>query len=257
MSQDAGYYLKVGTEAMPIEGSLRIGRAEGCELILDDPIISREHALMRVEGGHCFVEDLGSRNGVLVNGTKINGEKALYHGDRITIGSHHLIVLLSRVGPPGEMRQPRPDELPAHSNKTQGATVFEMFLSSCRRVLEAGDIPSAESIIDNLFATLRGSVLRQRLPDSTVVDGAIELGLELTERTLNVRWLQRVFVLVSTTGTVLGDPHLDRIDKLVRMIGAVPTEAIHSYVDVLRTQASSDPVARSAAARLAVLVGGQ
>ncbi len=50
------------------EGKFVIGRAASCQLSLDDPLVSRHHAQLTVEGDVVTVEDLGSRNGVKVNG---------------------------------------------------------------------------------------------------------------------------------------------------------------------------------------------
>ena len=63
-----------------------IGRGEGCQLILDDPLISRRHACFVVDDREITLKDLGSTNGVLVNGRKA-GRQVLRDGDTITIGN--------------------------------------------------------------------------------------------------------------------------------------------------------------------------
>lgn len=45
-----------------------IGRDPACGLWLDDPKVSRQHARVRLESGAWLIEDLGSRNGTLVDG---------------------------------------------------------------------------------------------------------------------------------------------------------------------------------------------
>lgn len=75
------------------EGEFVIGRSSSCNLSLDDALVSRRHAVLRVDGEGVRVEDLGSRNGVLVNGEKIEGEKRLRHLDRVTIGSQEMVLL--------------------------------------------------------------------------------------------------------------------------------------------------------------------
>ena len=62
-----------------------IGRLSTADIHLDDQGISRQHCrISRVEG-QWLVEDLGSINGVLLNGTRIQGSAALQPGDRITL----------------------------------------------------------------------------------------------------------------------------------------------------------------------------
>lgn len=65
---------------------LLVGRAADCDLQLAGGLVSRHHARFRycVEG--LLIEDLGSRNGVLVNQTKIMAATLLKHGDSIGIG---------------------------------------------------------------------------------------------------------------------------------------------------------------------------
>lgn len=72
-----------------------IGRSTECQLSLDDPLVSRRHAVLNVESGGAAIQDLGSRNGVYVNGRKIDGSAPLADGDRITIGSQEMILLAS------------------------------------------------------------------------------------------------------------------------------------------------------------------
>ena len=62
-----------------------IGRGEGCQLILDDPLISRRHACFVVDDREITLKDLGSTNGVLVNGRRV-GRHILQDGDMVTVG---------------------------------------------------------------------------------------------------------------------------------------------------------------------------
>jgi hypothetical protein len=73
-------------------GATRIGRSAGCEITIDDPSISREHAEIVVDDRGACIRDLGSRNGVRVNGARITGETTLRDGDRIGIGQQDLVL---------------------------------------------------------------------------------------------------------------------------------------------------------------------
>ena len=66
-------------------GRFIIGRSTECQLSLDDPLVSRKHALLVVTEAAVEVEDLGSRNGVLVNGVRIERPTRLTEGAKITI----------------------------------------------------------------------------------------------------------------------------------------------------------------------------
>jgi len=73
-------------------GQFVIGRSSDCQLALDDPLVSRRHALLTVRGDGVTIEDLGSRNGVSVNGAKIDGPRQLAHNDHITIGGQEMVL---------------------------------------------------------------------------------------------------------------------------------------------------------------------
>ena len=62
-----------------------IGRSRSCDALLLDPSISRRHALVSFRGGRCSVRDLGSTNGVHVNGRTVD-TAVLWPGDVLTIG---------------------------------------------------------------------------------------------------------------------------------------------------------------------------
>ena len=69
-----------------LSGRLRVvGRSRDCDVVVSDPNVSRRHIeLRRGERGWAAV-DLGSTNGMKVNGRRI-GHAELSPGDRITIG---------------------------------------------------------------------------------------------------------------------------------------------------------------------------
>ncbi len=52
------------------ERGLTIGRSVDCDIVLEDESISRRHARIGQEKGQCYIEDIGSRNGLLVNGSR-------------------------------------------------------------------------------------------------------------------------------------------------------------------------------------------
>jgi predicted component of type VI protein secretion system len=71
-------------------GKLYLGRSPECELAISDPAVSRRHARLWVNPLQIVIEDLGSQNGVFVNGVRIQGRRELRAGDVIGICSHEL-----------------------------------------------------------------------------------------------------------------------------------------------------------------------
>lgn len=69
-----------------VTGEVIIGRSPSCTIALEDAKVSRRHVRLVVEDGEAKVMDLGSRNGTLVNGEKLEGEVVLLPGDRLQVG---------------------------------------------------------------------------------------------------------------------------------------------------------------------------
>jgi len=94
----AGYHLAMRERGRAVtfhltEGWTRIGRCETADVCLDDPSVSRRHAMLATEGGRRpRVLDDRSLNGVLVNGRKVDLAE-LDAGDELAIGRYRLYLL--------------------------------------------------------------------------------------------------------------------------------------------------------------------
>jgi pSer/pThr/pTyr-binding forkhead associated (FHA) protein len=70
--------------------SVVIGRSKDCDIRISDPNVSRRHAEVRQEGSTYWIVDLGSTNGISVNGHALKRAK-LDDDDRIALGSTELV----------------------------------------------------------------------------------------------------------------------------------------------------------------------
>lgn len=90
------------------QGDTFLGRSASCQVTLDDPLVSREHARITVRDSEAHIEDLRSRNGVQLNGKPVSGLTPIHHGDRVRIGTRELVFLkapASEPAAPGASRQ--------------------------------------------------------------------------------------------------------------------------------------------------------
>lgn len=69
---------------------LLIGRSDECDVVVEDKTVSRHHARIFPSEGFCYVKDLGSHNGVRVNGEK-TGYECLSSGDVVELGDFRLV----------------------------------------------------------------------------------------------------------------------------------------------------------------------
>jgi FHA domain-containing protein len=80
--------VTVGGRRLPVPArGATLGRSRDCDIVLDDSSISRRHAEIRPAGDGWTVADLGSTNGVRLNGRPVEGAEPLQAGDRVELGS--------------------------------------------------------------------------------------------------------------------------------------------------------------------------
>ena len=76
-----------------------IGRQDTCNIVVKDPSISREHALITRLDDTYVIEDLFSTNGTTVNGRPCKGPVTLHSGDMVSVGAIDLQCAISRSMP--------------------------------------------------------------------------------------------------------------------------------------------------------------
>jgi len=73
-------------ETFTLLDEVTVGRGGGCGIVLDDSFVSQVHARVFRRDGDVYVEDLGSRNGTLLNGHPVAAAERLRRGDRVQFG---------------------------------------------------------------------------------------------------------------------------------------------------------------------------
>lgn len=114
--------LKPSTPDLPTievrEGTTSIGRRAGNDVVIvGDPYVSGQHAEVTCDNSGCYVVDVGSTNGTVVNGTRLTaGDKQLLlDGDEVTIGQGAYVfqtVAVDIVLPPDEEKTGEPNHQP-------------------------------------------------------------------------------------------------------------------------------------------------
>jgi DNA-binding winged helix-turn-helix (wHTH) protein len=85
-----------------LEGTNVIGRGEDAAIQIDSPGVSRHHARVLVKGDEATLEDLGSKNGTSLNGTRMSAPHRLRDGDEIRLGALVLTFLIRSPTSPTE-----------------------------------------------------------------------------------------------------------------------------------------------------------
>jgi adenylate cyclase len=205
-------------------GRTVVGRLPTSDLVLTDLSVSRVHANLRVEGGHCFLRDAGSRHGTFRNGTQIVDEVELTSGDVVQLGEVSLTCEL----------QVAESELLSEDHY-----VDEGPHTVLRPVVEAADPfgPGVNPVIALLTETVKMLVTSQSLPDTlnrvvdlafvaVFADRAFLMLRESAEEALVARVMRR------RDGTIPEHATLSR--HVVR-------RAMRERVAILSTDTATDP----------------
>jgi class 3 adenylate cyclase len=101
---------------------VKIGRSPHCDVVIDDPLVSREHCVVQVKPEGLFVEDLASANGTLVNDQRVT-QVPLSAGDKIRLGLSEIVVVeVQHAAPePQPPAQPEAPEPPLSPGPDVGA----------------------------------------------------------------------------------------------------------------------------------------
>lgn len=247
-------YLHHDFELPP--GRFLIGRSTDCQLSLDDPLVSRKHALLTVTDDAVEVQDLGSRNGVLVNDEKISGPRQIGHGDRIMIGSQSMVISVPQ-SEPLTMRNVASDRVMAHVTVTamepvRGSQVdqvemrdegtskrdaFRLLGGVADKALVLGRAEEAERLLSTLLSHVLQTARSGGEVDESLVDQAGYYGAKLAGATGKGSWVNYVVELHTLLRRPCTAATIDELHAVLRKVKDIDLVALRSYVRVLREEA--------------------
>jgi pSer/pThr/pTyr-binding forkhead associated (FHA) protein len=234
-------FLRYGQLVIELTGKpVTIGRSSACDITIDDDLASREHCRIALEGVRVLLTDLESTNGVLVNGVRVNKTADLYHGDTVTIGTQQIVLQRQHRAPvvTPALGETRPklsgDDDEDHSlEPTAQGDVFTILHGAAKTSLDTHDLTSAESSARSLFVAIRASIARSRPLSPGVLDNAIDLGCAMGEHTGELRWLEQILEVHTSSRTAMSDRYLARFAAMVRALGK-PRKALEEYLKMCR-----------------------
>jgi hypothetical protein len=258
-----------------------IGRSAACQITIDDPLVSREHARITVDDDKITIEDLGSRNGVQVGSRAISGAQVLADQDRVRIGSQELVLcVIGAAGTQAPKRTtgfmchcadcgiPYPAEAPSCpacgcTRRSQEDTLsgvaserdwsLELAAEALARALEKQSWEDVERLL--LRARLH---VEQRLASGARIDGRPLRGVgdaavALATQTGELGWLRWALSLYATLGE-LPPPALTRsISTFPPLLRFPLAPAVRRVVETINSKGGPRPEDRESFDELVLL----
>lgn len=236
------FVLQLGKRDIDLpNGRFIIGRAEDSELPLDDPLVSRHHAAIDVADGTATLVDLESRNGVRVNGQKLQGSRALVPGDRVSIGSTDLVFALPRADPAAQTLVQSPTlRLPA----------FGLLGMLADKALALGRGDEAERLLFPQIEQMLTEVERGKKHDPAHIDRACEYALKIAQATGNAAGMTMVFRFYRALRRLCPSALVDELYAVARKVKQPNVDELRAYLAVIREQGDMGPAERFLVSRL-------
>ncbi len=256
-------------------GDFVIGRSTECQLSVDDPLVSRRHAMMRITRDTVTMQDLGSRNGVLVNGVKIDGERSLVAGDKINIGSQEMQLLsaddafqnveranedvyrratqtlgaayvvdlrnvIDAVGAPvSSPGAPERVSDPPTAEASRSRQSFQLLGGVADKALAMGRVEEAERLLQTMLLDVITRAREGQLIDPATAEAAAQYAARLGGATTRGAWVDYVFELYRRMKKPIAAPVVDELYTVVRKAKNIDLALVRGYVADLRAAAAT------------------
>ncbi len=162
-----------------IRDEITIGRQEGNTIRLTERNISRRHARLISQNGTLVVEDVGSYNGLKVNGARLTGPATLKDGDLLLVGDYRMTLRLERGATP-----PAPVVAPPQAGAPMGAGPIGSPALGPPGMSPAAPMPPTQTIPHGAPLPHAPAMPPPGAPPSPPVEAAIDGAPTLPVRTL-------------------------------------------------------------------------
>jgi hypothetical protein len=248
-----------------------LGRSGDCQITLEDPLVSRQHARIRIDPEPA-IEDLGSRNGVRVNGRRIEGPTALQDGDRIRLGTQELVFSVMQrdarsVRPTGYLRNCRACGTPypegvqrcphcgAHIDKEEDTTMsgfvvepsrrftFQLLGEVIERALESGRIAEADRLLERAAKELDALAAAREIVDPNQVEHMSIYAIRIAKLEEEPDWLAWVMELHRALRLMPSSAVIDQLEELELSVEPGNRSVLADFVEHWRQKNHQAPSA--------------
>lgn len=227
-----GFALRHGDHDYPLgEGRFVIGRSEGCQLCLTDPMASRNHAVLYVENGKVRLEDLESRNGIFVNKERVRSTLLLSHGDKIRIGSEEMTVILRGGRERAETLVQKP--------VTARLAAFGVLGSLADKALALGHGDEAERILGRQLEQLLKKSEQGEALDEMEFEKSVSYALKIGTLTKKGKWLDYLFRIHASEQRLMDSEVVNELYSVAPKMSDANSKQLRDYLESLADKAAT------------------
>ena len=248
----ARYVLEHGAARIALAlGEHVIGRGADADIVVDNERVSRRHAKLTVTDAGVFVEDLGSVNGVRVDGAIVHGKLLVTPGTRLSISDEAFVLLLAEQNDAARATQRVPtrdadDDHPADVT-TRRTQAFGLMIGVIDKAIALGKPDEAERLIGSLLADVLEEAQRGREVQPAVAAAAAQAALKLARATGKSQWIEYPLRLYSARGRLLPLEAVDDLFAVARRAPRLDLPLLRGYVELVDASARTQRTLRGSA----------
>ncbi|MBN2529864.1 MAG: FHA domain-containing protein [Deltaproteobacteria bacterium] len=254
------------------EGRFDIGRSLDCNLVLDDPSVSRVHATIIRKKDQLLLEDRGSRNGCTLNGKQVSGMIPLKDGDVIGIGHQQVTISAAQKNDRvssntmglmvcancgawaalgdefcGQCGQSTSKSHTPTKEPPQSHSVTEPAISTDDTTLNSGDllaglaqkalgrnkVEEATILTQKLIESIARPNELNREPSDSELEIVAQLLIDLAVQSTRPELITELFALFSQLKRLLPRKAVDQLYAVAKSIGYRTSSDLHQYISCL------------------------
>jgi predicted component of type VI protein secretion system len=239
-----------------LPGVYVIGRYAGCQIVIDEPLVSRHHAELTVGHGSAAIRDMDSVNGLFVNGRQVAGSRMLSDGDRIGIGKEQIEISFMagarhspvpapvRLGSSSASFGSEPASRtggsgppPSSAETTKQADALELIGFVADRAIEAGRVEHAEDVLRlHLKRVLEASKTGNQIVTESTAEASMRYALKLAAASGKDQWLHYALELMTVRKAVLSETIAAHLRDALERVNRVDLDRVEQYAKAVRAQ---------------------